>query len=333
MSCNFATNRSMQLSELQEDFALNQPLRNIQNNLIQQISNHLQECNQCAVHLLFILRSKFEKKIQYYKFLISSEMIFSNQIMSQRLYRKRFIACARFEKLQQKLHYIIYESRVSTKSLPGVCEQDPETIHSRMTDLFLLSKPRWLARHRTGVRFNGSPDFLPGFLENHQNYADQANCWNYVFIQRVKKYLRLVQSLHGVRDETKTNSGLILNEYNEGEMASRAKDHYRYEKVRKYWNRRCGNDGCNVNYLMHKYGTDFNINQKKHWNLEYCKDDGIYANTIKHWDEREVKNKWYTCKGCTCMKYCSKRCQKVSWNYQNHRQHCKKIQKNPKMYF
>merc|ERR1712228_234570 len=66
----------------------------------------------------------------------------------------------------------------------------------------------------------------------------------------------------------------------------------------------CGNDGCSLHYMEHKYGNESVLTKSP-----------------------KVINKWYICKGCECVRYCSKECQKISWNKQNHGYQCKVIQK------
>ena len=39
-----------------------------------------------------------------------------------------------------------------------------------------------------------------------------------------------------------------------------------------------------------------------------------------------TKMKW--CKKCKIVRYCSKKCQKIDWNRNNHKQLCQKIRKN-----
>eukprot|EP01084_Bolivina_argentea_P165253 287107_1 len=64
---------------------------------------------------------------------------------------------------------------------------------------------------------------------------------------------------------------------------------------------KCGNICCNKNYLQHKYGLNLYLQDKK---------PGVYQSEqqMNAWKSRTVVNKWY----------CSRHCQKVAWNKQNH---------------
>eukprot|EP01084_Bolivina_argentea_P287644 493580_1 len=86
---------------------------------------------------------------------------------------------------------------------------------------------------------------------------------------------------------------------------------------------KCGNVICKKKYIQRKYGISFSqleLNQRTLGTL-----------TALHtlWKNKKVINKWYICSGCKCIKYCSRYCQKISWNKQNHAFYCKKIQHKP----
>ena len=57
-------------------------------------------------------------------------------------------------------------------------------------------------------------------------------------------------------------------------------------------------------YLQSKYGVD----QKS----------AIKMMNDSSWQNRKQINKWYICGECRLVKYCSRKCQKISWNRQNH---------------
>ena len=79
----------------------------------------------------------------------------------------------------------------------------------------------------------------------------------------------------------------------------------------------CGNVRCSKDALQDKYG----VNEK-----EFDDPLKILDALSKFSHNREKRKKWYICKGCKTTHYCSRRCQKVSWNRQNHKYQCQKIQ-------
>ena len=76
----------------------------------------------------------------------------------------------------------------------------------------------------------------------------------------------------------------------------------------------CANSMCCKDYLNDKYGFD-----TLHKGL---KEMGM-ANV---WRNRKARTRWYICKGCQGIYYCSRKCQKISWVNDGHRQQCKILQ-------
>ena len=68
----------------------------------------------------------------------------------------------------------------------------------------------------------------------------------------------------------------------------------------------CGNRACHTSYAKHKYGME---------TVEFIK--GKMKTVIVH--------KWHICKGCKCVYYCSRKCQKIAWNRQGHKAVCEKL--------
>merc|ERR1712228_89324 len=70
---------------------------------------------------------------------------------------------------------------------------------------------------------------------------------------------------------------------------------------------KCGNQLCETkSYATHKYGmkcSDFTTGKKL----------------------TKIVNKWHVCKGCQCVYYCSRKCQKIAWNKQRHKAFCTKL--------
>eukprot|EP01084_Bolivina_argentea_P239309 402258_1 len=72
---------------------------------------------------------------------------------------------------------------------------------------------------------------------------------------------------------------------------------------------KCSNKKCNRNYCFHKHGID-NFN-------------GEWMKRIE--DKLKPKLKWYICKGCHLVFYCSRKCQKIDWSQNQHKEFCQSI--------
>ena len=83
-------------------------------------------------------------------------------------------------------------------------------------------------------------------------------------------------------------------------------------------NIKCGNMKCSKNYMLDKYGIDMNI-PRDH-------PDPKTKISLNLWRKRIVIKKWHICKGCKTTYYCSRKCQKLSWNRYGHRNQCKQLQ-------
>ena len=92
-----------------------------------------------------------------------------------------------------------------------------------------------------------------------------------------------------------------------------------YQKFHTYSSVRCGNIECTAEYVNYDklFDCDF---------IEYFESEDKRRKDVN-------TNKWYICKGCKTVRYCSRRCQKISWNRCDHRRQCGEIQKNYKDYF
>ena len=91
-------------------------------------------------------------------------------------------------------------------------------------------------------------------------------------------------------------------------------DHGRFTWVAENRYKYCGNSRCCKDYTKDKYGFDMD-------------DFGETVDDDEMWVNRKVINQWYICKGCRTTYYCSKKCQKLSWNKGGHRMQCKKLRK------
>merc|ERR1712129_653531 len=70
------------------------------------------------------------------------------------------------------------------------------------------------------------------------------------------------------------------------------------QRTNKGYNVRCGNQKCRIEYTKHMHGVTMDDHFRKSINLG------------------KVLNTWYICKGCRCVHYCSRKCQKVAWSRQ-----------------
>eukprot|EP01084_Bolivina_argentea_P257238 433335_1 len=92
---------------------------------------------------------------------------------------------------------------------------------------------------------------------------------------------------------------------------------------------KCGNVSCGNIYLQHKYAIICPYEFEKDINVTAVECITLY----KMWKKRKAINKWYICSGCKCVKYCSRHCQKISWNKQNHAVYCKKKHNGSETFF
>eukprot|EP01083_Nonionella_stella_P301764 1037155_1 len=85
---------------------------------------------------------------------------------------------------------------------------------------------------------------------------------------------------------------------------------------------RCGNVKCDNKYLMYKYGNRASevYDVRLH--------EGYFQTGWKEWKPLKPIRKWYICSGCKLIYYCSRKCQKMSWNRQNHKFHCLELHRS-----
>ena len=73
---------------------------------------------------------------------------------------------------------------------------------------------------------------------------------------------------------------------------------------------KCGNMICRKKYSEDVYG------------IELPDDSFPKPKYVKQWNNKKAKKRWKICKGCKTTYYCSRRCQKVSWNRGYHKYQC-----------
>ena len=146
---------------------------------------------------------------------------------------------------------------------------------------------------------------------------------------RHKKLIRELLSKKQMKEKQKIMSvfEIFLSRYIDESKIDQIEAILKHMQIVHIGNTKCGNIRCNKDYLRDKYGlqitTDFGND------VSIC----MIINEIMKWNEKRVINKWYICAGCKTVKYCSRKCQKISWNKQYHGNICKKIQQNYKYYF
>lgn len=103
----------------------------------------------------------------------------------------------------------------------------------------------------------------------------------------------------------------------------------RFWKIRSYKQIKCGNENCNKDYLKDNYNINVNDNILGFW---FCLSQmAIMVNNINgEWNKRSITKKWKVCKNCKRVKYCSKKCQKIAWKYQQHKTYCYVLNDNEK---
>ena len=86
----------------------------------------------------------------------------------------------------------------------------------------------------------------------------------------------------------------------------------------------CGNPQCGRTYFEWKYGMKYydDMSSSKY------KKPLLIANKYHDcvWNKPQI-NQWHICGGCKALYFCSRRCQKKSWNRFNHKAQCLKLQK------
>ena len=105
----------------------------------------------------------------------------------------------------------------------------------------------------------------------------------------------------------------------------------RYFKLSSYNKIRCGNYNCNKNYLKDQY--HFGVTIIDHDKLaKFAKKllMKYLQQLYKEWINKCIYNKWKICKDCKRVKYCSRKCQKIAWNKQQHNKYCIYIEYIPK---
>ena len=81
----------------------------------------------------------------------------------------------------------------------------------------------------------------------------------------------------------------------------------------------CSNSKCRLNYLRNKYEGTWNLKIEVLHNIHNDKNQFECTETFGNWITRKKSNKWYTCKVCKKVKYCSRKCGKIWWKkYHNY---------------
>ena len=95
----------------------------------------------------------------------------------------------------------------------------------------------------------------------------------------------------------------------------------RYFKLLSYNKIKCGNSKCKKNYLKDQYQLSvIPVETLSKFNRKHI--ENYLKQLYKKWENKQIHNEWRICKRCQRVRYCSRKCQKISWNKQEHGKDC-----------
>lgn len=288
MSCREC--RALQWKNKPWDFKSNPPKRILERHFI-----HLHSCIVYATnYLIFIL-----KQLSSTQMPLSSRHTAAIVVISKhRLIRKNHL-------FQNKHLFSMLFSQIvlEHESLLKDCASAQGTILP-MAISWKKKQMKWIMSNQ---EFN---PMLRHFIRTYSNWKDPTQyiyMFNAIVITKGVRYGRYT----GFDSDEDRQRAIELKP-----VASRAKT---IVNVKEYMQINCGNIKCNKNYMLDKYGIDPNISIND--------PDLSSKHPLNLWRKREAIRKWYICKGCKNIYYCSRKCQKLSWNRDGHRRQCKQLQK------
>ena len=144
-----------------------------------------------------------------------------------------------------------------------------------------------------------------------QNYMDYSNGRSNITVWRPNSYNLLNWFEMAVKKILKRLPSNKLNAMKQ------------YFKLLSYDKIKCGNINCNKNYLKDQYNFQLSIITCDKLSRFSNKRVTQYIEKVhEKWASRMICNQWKICKNCKRIKYCSRRCQKISWNQQDHAKKC-----------
>ena len=279
--------------------------------------DHIRRCIHCSMQFIIETRHRFgsSSKNNCHVFLMISSLTSNIVIRRKWLKKRRFV------------NYII---RCNIKHLDAaslaadlifIKPNKIKYLFSSTKSIIAMQKLCTICFHRL---FNPLPS---------PTTCDTSSViWLFEFVARVEKYqdsIRKVLSKKTLKHQKHGDALLgIITKIRNYIPYIKLHEHDAYDvvcwiKLMLFSHIKCGNVKCNKNYLQDKYGIYYRIDDTQERKMIACRE----------WIKRKIINKWYICSGCKCAKYCSRKCQKISWNKQWHGDQCRKIQNNYKHYF
>eukprot|EP01084_Bolivina_argentea_P287643 493575_1 len=320
-----------------KSYSIIEDINSINLNTCQKWHDHLLTCVHCSLHYLIYAREKFNDK-SYYQLLVKNPFPLSNRFLFQ-----KFINNPQY--FNPFFQYIGNNSLLELKKFTR--KETSYSLNAGLAKIFLWLKAkniRFIFMSRCSIELLTSlyRIFMDGFATPPETVPDPIfsmfiypmfNVTKY--IDKNSKHLRLF--IRNLNDENKVISFSLL------EIARRQQNviinltsirgvlvmpdaDNDILAVKEKNTHKCGNTLCKKIYLQNKYG--FNMS---YWNsmIQRKFTREIAMELHRYMKSRKVINKWYICSGCKCVKYCSRYCQKISWNKQNHAYYCRKIQLKP----
>eukprot|EP01084_Bolivina_argentea_P130035 229592_1 len=279
------------------------------------IGQHIERCIHCALHYVITKYQHCKNNLQYYSKLSQKNIVLINPLLLKKAINKFEFFSIHFE---------------STANL--ILNKYSEFAIGNLQELFMM-----LRSHNIQFVFKSekNTNILSRLLHL---YADNID----LTTNTGSKYAGFILMIYLVRSaiiKHKNSLDALLNKNMKSSHKRQCVDLIRgikeqpfqlrvnllicRSKLKKKFHVCCGNVHCTKGYLENKYGIKI-----AHWTENKTQQEQmiIFSKEMIAWHNREVINDWYICSGCKFVKYCSRRCQKISWSKQNHRYHCKIMQ-------
>ena len=279
------------------------------------IPHMLNGCIHCNLEWLILIRNVCDLKLDYYLMMHGSPFITANPIIYSKLLTKKRLFSMQYRRVCKRLQM----ADISSKKAAVHDHLLFLTICKPKTVLFVFKSLKNIQITYALVR--KYLDAIVGKTTYLNALENVSGVFLYIFKKRMVQYQDAIERILGAKGGTHEKQGmqlLIQIIYHtltaKKPCIARIMCHgvMQIYKASWYHQIKCGNINCDKNYLTDKYG------------IEPFEDKC---------DQLKAINKWYVCSGCKCVKYCSRRCQKISWNRQYHGNQCKYFQYDYKRYF
>eukprot|EP01084_Bolivina_argentea_P287646 493583_1 len=276
------------------------------------LEEHLIRCIHCSLHYLINKRNKY-KGSNYYKYLARSQLGIFHDFVRKKIINNQEYFNFKFQSSASKLLRMLHTSYEEL----GVC-----LLYDVICTLKIKHIPFLFASERNSILLcslyhefvNSAREFAKKLAAN-KSIADRpkvdsfARCM-FLITYKIQQHMNS-RDQHNILCDSLFSKQLLAALRGFGFIM---KMPLQRRSMLETNTNKCGNILCKKIYLENKYGIIT---------------DATFMDLVKQWENRKVINKWYMCKGCKCIKYCSKYCQKISWNFQNHRYYCTAIRSNP----